>query len=279
MRLGISSIAWDVSEDEQVSLRLARLGIDAIDIAPGKYFPDPAAATVDQVAKVRSWWHERGIEITGMQSLLFGTTGLNLFGPAAVRERMLGPLSAVCRIGGLLGATRLVFGSPRNRDRSGLDDEESLTIAVDFFGRLGERAADHGVSVCLEPNPVAYGANFMTTSLEALDVVLATSHDRIRMQLDSGAIALNGEDVASVIERCGPWIGHIHASEPGLVPLGDGGTDHAAVAGCLRRFLPDRLVMIEMVATREEAHLDSVSRAIECARRHYLGPGRIGPTA
>ena len=68
----------------------------------------------------RAWWAERGIEITGMQALLFGTSGLNVFGPSEVQDAMLAHLAAVCRIGAGLGAVRVVFGSPKNRDRSGL---------------------------------------------------------------------------------------------------------------------------------------------------------------
>ncbi|WP_357432391.1 hypothetical protein, partial [Micromonospora sp. NPDC049679] len=80
MRLAVSNIAWDVSEDEKIAALLCRNSINAIDIAPGKYFPIPVAALDEDIARVKEWWAERGIEITGMQALLFGTTGLNLFG-------------------------------------------------------------------------------------------------------------------------------------------------------------------------------------------------------
>jgi sugar phosphate isomerase/epimerase len=101
-----------------------------------------------------------------MQALLFGTRGLNLFGDAATRNAMLVHLDAVCRIGAGLGATRLVFGSPKNRDRTGLSDAQAETLAIDFFRRLGDIAGNHRVQVCLEPNPPCYGANFMITSAE-----------------------------------------------------------------------------------------------------------------
>ena len=68
-----------------------------------------------------------------MQSLLFGTSGLNLFGTSEVQQAMLRHLTAICRIGAGLGATRLVFGSPKNRDRTGLTDKAALEIAVPFF--------------------------------------------------------------------------------------------------------------------------------------------------
>ncbi|MFM0324037.1 sugar phosphate isomerase/epimerase family protein [Caballeronia glebae] len=273
MRIAISNIAWDVSEDQTMSALLTRHGVDAIDIAPSKYFPKPAAATAEDMARVKGWWAERGIEITGMQSLLFGTTGLNLFGSLASQEAMLAQLEAVCRIGEGIGATRLVFGSPKNRDRSEFSDDEALKIAVPFFRRLGDIASRHGVFVCLEPNPPCYGANFMTTSEETLRVVEQVAHPAIRMQLDAGAMTINAEDAAATLLACAPFIGHIHASEPGLVPIGDGPCDHAAIARNVRQQLPGHVVTIEMVATTDEPHHVSIERALRKTLSFYGDAG------
>lgn len=269
MRISISNIAWDVSEDETIAALLKRYEVDAIDIAPGKYFPMPAAASADDMARVKAWWAARGIEITGMQSLLFGTTGLNVFGSADSQEAMLAHLRAVCRVGAGTGATRLVFGSPKNRDRSGLADEEALRVAVPFFRRLGEIAAERGVIVCLEPNPERYGANFMTTSAETLRVIEQVGHPAIKMQLDSGAIAINGEDPIATVRDCSAAIGHVHASEPDLVPVGDGSCNHAATARGIAMYRPDHIVTIEMVATRDEPHPVSIERALQATIAHY----------
>lgn len=269
MRLAISNIAWDVDEDEAIARLLTRHGIDAIDIAPGKYFPQPTQATSTEIRQVKDWWAERDIEIVGMQALLFGTSGLNVFGLPAVQEALLQHLDAVCRIGGELGARRVVFGSPKNRDRSGLNDAEAMAAAISFFRRLGNIAASHGVIMCLEPNPACYGANFMTTSADTARVVEQVAHPAIRMQLDTGAMAINGEDPAEVLRDSAGLIGHIHASEPNLVPLGDAGTDHDKMFKALMSCRPDDLVTIEMVATQNESHLVSIERALGVAIRHY----------
>ena len=277
MRLAISNIAWDVAEDESVAELLQRHYIDAIDIAPGKYFPQAARATVAQIDRVKDWWAARGIEVTGMQALLFGTSGLNVFAPPEGQETLLQHLTAICRIGGELGATRVVFGSPKNRDRSGLSDNDTMATATSFFRRLGDIAASHGVTICLEPNPRCYGANFMTTSEETARVVESVDHPAIRMQLDTGALKINGEDATTVLQEYARLIGHVHASEPNLLPVGDGGTDHDHVFEALRSYLPDRLVSIEMLATQAENHLTSIERALRVANRSYR-PGDRGPS-
>ena len=274
MRLAISNIAWNVSEDEAMVALLRRHAVDAIDIAPGKYFPDPEVADEREIRQVRQWWADQGIEITGMQALLFGTTGLNLFGTLEIQDAMLKRLDAVCRIGSGLGAPRLVFGSPKNRDRSALSDQRTEAVAFEFFQRLGGIAESHGVQICLEPNPTSYGCNFMTHSAETAGMVERLAHPAVRMQLDTGAIAMNGENPESVITQFSHLIGHIHASEPNLAPVGDGNADHLGVASALHRMLPKQVVSIEMIATSNEPHLHAIERAVAAAVGYYVTPFR-----
>ncbi|WP_095110179.1 sugar phosphate isomerase/epimerase [Pseudomonas sp. Irchel 3E20] len=275
MRLAVSNIAWDVTEDEAVVQLLQRYSVDAIDIAPGKYFAQPANASDSEIAHVKVWWNTRGIEITGMQALLFGTSGLNVFGAPTSQKAMLSHLKAICRIGAGLGATRLVFGSPKNRDRTGLSEAETQEVAISFFRELGDIAQTNNVTVCLEPNPTCYGANFMTTSAETAYIVKLIAHPSIKMQLDTGALAINGEDPYQVLQNTAPFIGHIHASEPNLVTLGDGGTDHQRMAEAIRQHLTNPIVSIEMLGTQGESHVLSIERALQFAEKHYrsLGAG------
>lgn len=270
MRLAISNIAWDISEDEAIAQLLKQYNIDAIDIAPTKYFSISNSTKDEDIIQIKDYWAAQGIEITGMQSLLYGTKNLNLFGSQAIQQAMLTHLDIVCRIGAGLGATRLVFGSLRNRDRSQItNDEQALEMAIAFFQRLGDIAASHGVFICLEPNPAYYGANFMTTSLETAHVVKHINHPAIKMQLDIGALTINGENIASVLAECGSLIGHIHASEPNLVPLDDQFTAHEKIHATLQQYLPSHIVSIEMRATQNEPHLTSIERALTIATKYY----------
>lgn len=263
MRLSISNIAWDVVEDKEVLSLLKRYKIDAIDIAPGKYFPDIIRTTDSEISRVRDWWLSQGIDIVGMQALLFGTTGFNIFSSANVQSAMLHHLESVCRIGAGLGATRLVFGSPKNRDSTGLADEQINDVAVDFFNRLGDIASQHNVIICLEPNPVIYGANFMTDTKETAKVVRSVGHSSVFMQLDSGAISINNENFQSILAENSDIIGHIHISEPNLTPLGTGLVQHDEFADCVRNFLPNHIVCIETLPDKNLSNLLSIERSLQ----------------
>ena len=269
MRISFSNLAWNVVDDEAVASLLNKHAIDAIDIAPGKYFPDIGSARPSEIGRVRNWWAARGISITGMQALLFGTTGFNLFGDRGVQNAMLEHLDAICRIGAELGATKLVFGSPKSRDRSLLSDEQAYSMATTFFNRMGDLAIRQGVIFCLEPNPLCYGSNFMTNSAETAKIVREVAHPAIRMQLDTGAMAINGEDPRLVIHEHGVLIGHVHASEPNLVLLGDGTANHVQTAAALQVCMPDQTVSIEMLPPKGEDFCAGLVRAMKVAILHY----------
>jgi len=268
MNLSISNIAWDRNEDAEVASLLDSHDVRCIDVAPGKYFPDIPGATASEIRDVRAWWADRGVSIIGMQSLLFGTTGLNLFGDHDSRKRMLIQLGHVFRIAEGLGATRLVFGSPKNRDRHTLTSEQAHPLAVEFFRRAGDLARDHGVMLCLEPNPPCYGSNYMTTSAETADVVGRVDHPNVKMQWDTGACFINDEDPDDLVRRLAPIIGHIHISEPGLVPIGQAGTDHRRMSSQLRTFLDPHVFTIEML--RPAAGVGGIDKALRFTRNLYV---------
>jgi D-psicose/D-tagatose/L-ribulose 3-epimerase len=269
MKLSISNLAWEKADDAAIAAVLQDCGISTIDVVPGRYFPAPAQASLSEIHGVRQWWEARGISITGMQALLFGVESVNVFGDGRQRRRMLEHLSAVCRIARGLGATRLVFGSPRQRNRSGLDDATVKCVAGDFFRALGDIAASHGVLVCLEPNPPAYGANFMTTFTETMAVVSDIDHPAIRMQVDTGAMTLNGENPAESFAAAAPLVGHVHISEPHLVPLGEGDTNHGEAARALHRYLPDATAAIEMLPPQHAAAVATIERCLRMAQAVY----------
>lgn len=272
MRLSISNLAWEREHDPAMRELLTEVGVSAIDVAPGRYFSDPARATVVEIDAVRRAWNDAGVEIFGLQALLFGTQGLNVFGSHESQEAMLTHLDGVCRLGSALGARRLVFGSPRNRDASGWESEATRHHAVEFFARLGDVAARHSVVVCLEANPRRYHCNFMTTTSEAADIVRAVGRPEIRLQFDTGTLRVNGEDAAVELAAHGPLVGHVHASEPDLAPLGSLDTDHAAYGRAIRSALGDRMVTIEMLPGDDR--VAAARRAITVALDAYLSPAK-----
>lgn len=246
LRLSVSNIAWDVLEDVKVANFLSENQITAIDVAPSKYFSDVDVPSVAEVSRVREFWASFGIEIVGMQSLLFGTQGLNIF-DAATHEALFRALERVASIASGLGAKALVFGSPKARDSSGLSVLEAQSLAREFFSRLGDVGLKQGVCFCLEPNPRIYGCNFITHSLEAAHFVRTLNHPGIKMQLDTGTVITNNEDFESEIPLYRDLVGHIHLSTTHLAAINSDREKIIPIIHCVQRWFSDCPITIEMV--------------------------------
>ena len=267
MPISISNIAWDTDLDEEVSVILKGRGISAIDIAPGKYFSDLSRVLDTDIQVVKSWWNQRGFDIVGMQSLLFGTKGLNVFGTTEQQQNLLTQLKHVFRIAHLLGAKKLVFGSPKNRDRSGLSDQEAQQIALDFFYEVGNSAKDWDVELCIEPNPTIYGANFLTRTLDAYNFVKILNHSNIKLQLDLGTMLVNHED-PSIITEIADVIGHIHISEPNLSVIGCSKNALYSQYCEMINALPNQYKTIEMLTTASKT-VEQIQSALTFVAQRY----------
>lgn len=275
MRIAISSIAWRADEEEPVRARLAELGVDAVEVVPGRVGAKPAELARAECERYRDLWRAWGIEIVAMQALLFGRGDLALFGTPEERRAFVDYLARIVRVGGWLGARVLVFGSPRNRLRGALDDAAVLAIARETFRALGEVAVEHGTCLCIEPNPPRYGADWIRSLAEARALVEAVAHPGFGLHVDAGALCLAHEGAEELAAAQGS-IRHFHASEVDLAPLGSGRAalevPHERYAAALRLQGYANVASIEMRAVEERAsNLPRVEAAIEYARRVYGG--------
>jgi len=270
VKLAISNIAWRADEEPAVRDLLARLGVRGVEVAPSKIGPAPDAIDEDTARRYRAAWEERGIRIVAMQALLFGRPELSIFASASSRADMLTYLAAVIRLGGRLGARALVFGSPKNRLVGALSRSEIEAVGVPFFRELGRIADDHDTCLCIEPNPPAYGADWITDARSARAFVELVDHPGFGLHLDAGGLHLAGESAAE-IARAGAWIRHFHASQPQLMPLAAGGpVPHAAYAEALNALAYPRWVSIEMRAPENDAPaFAAVETAVTFARATY----------
>jgi D-psicose/D-tagatose/L-ribulose 3-epimerase len=268
VRLAISSIAWTPAEETAAADLLVAQGVPGVELVPTRLGAgSPLDITPAQVSNVRAFWHSRGIEIAAMQALLFGRPELRIFDDAS-RPRTLEYLRAIIRLGGALGARALVFGAPKNRERGALPLAQAWPIAVEFFGALGEEARAAGTCLCIEPNPVQYGADFCTDSVQALALVQEVGSPGFGLHLDSACALLAGEDFPARIAASAPVLRHLHLSEPQLAPVAPGGTaDIPAIAAALRAIDYQGFMSIEMKAALEGSNLGRVEQALQHVRQ------------
>lgn len=274
MRLAISNIAWPAGADDAVAPLLYAHGVEGVELALTKIWPEPLAATADEIRAYRERWEKRGVRIAALQALLFGKPHLKLFDSESLRRQTLEYLAGIIERAGWLGASALVFGSPKNRQRGERNNEEAWSIAVPFFRELGRIARRHGVSFCIEPNPKDYGCDFVTTVSEGIDLVDAVDEEGFGLHLDTGGMSLARGPPFTSIMAAGQRCRHFHVSEPFLAEICSGTVPHEECAAGLRAMAYTGWVSIEMGEAKEPgAWLATIERALGFVRTAYAVGG------
>jgi sugar phosphate isomerase/epimerase len=269
MKLAASNIAWEPAEDDAVAAVLRERGFTGVEIAPSKRWQSPLEATPQEMVTYRDEWKRRGLTVVAMQALLFGRPDLQLFGAAASRRALRDYLTSLIEMAHTLGATALVFGSPKNRKRGEMPLDEATAIAVEFFREVGAIAASRGCVICIEPNPTSYDCDFVNTTAEAVALCERIASPGVRVNGDAGAMATNRENAGVTVSKFDTWFGHFHASEPALAEVGDGAVQVAAANALRARGWPG-WVSIEMRAAAS-GRIEALTRAADHVRRVYGG--------
>jgi D-psicose/D-tagatose/L-ribulose 3-epimerase len=263
VKLAISNIAWQPSQNGEMAALLQDLGVTGVEIAPTMLSPDPLALPVAELRRARAFWETHGIRVVALQSLLFGHPEFNLFGSEAVRRAMLDYLRGMIALSAELGARILVFGSPRNRQVNELPAEKAQELAVGFFRELAETAAAHDACFCIEPNAPAYACDFVTNTNQALALIEQVDHPGFGLHLDAGVMALNEEPAAPTLTQAFPYLRHFHVSEPHLGVITEDQSGHRALGEGLRELGYKGWVSIEM---RGGQGICNMTTAGECLR-------------
>lgn len=270
MRLAISNIAWPAGADAEAVPLLREHGVEGVELALTKVWPEPLEATGREICACRAFWEGSGMRIVAFQALLFGKPDLTVFGTPAARRQTLNYLKGMIALAGRLGGFALVFGSPKNRRVGGLTPNEAEAVAVPFFRELGDWACAQGVALCIEPNPVEYGCDFVTRVADGIALVDAVGSEGFGLHLDAGGMKLSNDPEDSYI-RAGHRCRHFHVSEPFLQEVGPGDVPHAAFARSLRQGEYDGWVSIEMnEANLKPTWREGVARSLAFTRGTYL---------
>ncbi len=240
MKKSVSNIAWGPEQDETIFRRMRDTGFSGLEIAPTRVIPEAPYDHLPEAVRFAGSLRERyGLVISSMQSIWFGRTE-KIFGTAEERTRLTAYTRKAVDFAAAVGCRNLVFGCPKNR---ALPEGADPETAVSFFRELGDYAAARGTVIALEANPPLYHTNYINTTPEALRLIREVNSEGFRLNLDTGTMTENGEDV-SVLEGSEKWIHHVHLSEPGLVPLRKRAL-HRELAAFLRSFSYDGFVSIE----------------------------------
>lgn len=213
MKTSISNLAWNHQSTNELLPKLKSIGVQGVEIAPTAIWPDFSSLEVSKVSELSKIVIEEGLSVSGIQSLSFGRPELQVFDNStwtAFREH----LKKMFEVGAQLNASVAVFGSPKNRVKGELNELETCRLAVDFFGSLIPDLIENNIKLTLEPNAIAYGADFLTNYEQVVDLSLEINSPWILPQIDTGCMWMSKDDVEASFSSHQP--GHIHLSLPNL---------------------------------------------------------------
>lgn len=271
MELAVSSIAWTNEEEADVADVLMQLGVSKVEIAPTKLWDDPTQVSKEEALRHVKWWSDRGIEVVAFQSMLFARPDLKLFESDENRKRTADYMSKFLELAGTMGAKRLVFGSPKNRQKSELSTDQANIIATDFFIELGSIAAKNGVILCLEPNAPQYNCDFVTNAQDGDQLVRAVSSPGFGLHLDTACMSLAGDSMSDSIYHSADIMKHFHVSSPMLEQVEfREDVNHQEAANALKAIGYKGLVSIEMRPGMTGENVDRIEKAVRFTKDVYL---------
>lgn len=207
-KLIISNLSWKHNNNKEMLQKLNDYGIKELEVAPYKYFGK-------KITDINIESVKKEFDIYSFQAILYPLTE-NIFSSNDDIETIKEYLFRIIDIAAKLNVKVLVFGSPKNRKRNELNIDQSLDIAIPFFKIVGDYGYKNNVILCIEPNAKIYNCDFVTNSIEGMELVLKVNSNGFKLHLDVGCMMLENENVIDCIIDKMDILEHIHFSAPEL---------------------------------------------------------------
>jgi sugar phosphate isomerase/epimerase len=214
-----------MSFEEQCSLA-ARLGYDALEIAPFTLKDDPLQISDAEAKEYARIAHDHGLTVSGLHWLLVAPEGLSIVSAdAAQRERTVRVMERMVELCAVLGGRYLVHGSPKQRSvPEGSSAAEAWERARDCLAQAAKRAEACRLVYCLEPLSPRE-TDFVNTVEDAVRMVTEIGSPGLKTMIDcSAAGQAEHVSVPDLIERWVPTghIAHVQVNDPNRRGPGQG---------------------------------------------------------
>jgi sugar phosphate isomerase/epimerase len=216
MKCAVSNLGFRGVAPSYYVPKLREIGIQGLEIALNELWPESPHVSKGDLARFRETLQSSDLEVSAIQSLLFGKAELQLLDRGCWSE-MREHFNQIMWVAGELGAKTLVFGSPKNRIRADLPYHEALSLATEFFQSISEDLDKQNLTLAIEPNPRAYGADFLINYTEVCALVKMINHSSVGTQIDYGCLLLEGVNSLQAFLTQEPV--HVQLSSPKLGQL------------------------------------------------------------
>jgi sugar phosphate isomerase/epimerase len=235
MKFAICNEIFQGWKIEDVFAYAAKLGYDAVEIAPFTLADSVTEIPAAERKRLRDAAARSGIEIAGIHWVLVKPEGLYINHPDPnIRDRTSNYFCELVEFCADLGGTRIVVGSPKQRNLlPNVSFEQARDWALDTFREAVARAEAREVTICFEPLGPGE-TNFINTAADALEFVRRLPSPHFQIILDVKAMCSEPKPIPQIIRESWPHFAHFHANDPNLKGPGFGQVDFKPIAAALK---------------------------------------------
>lgn len=255
-----SNLAWNSLENQQIIEIFKNNNIKNVELALTKFF-NWNEITEEKLKEIKNTFNKNQIRIYSLQSITFGLD-YNLFSDTS--DLLLAHLRNVIQYAKILGAKRIVFGSPKNRSYNENNYDEQK--AMNFFTELNETAKEKNIIFCIEPNAKIYNCNFLWNTTQTYEFVKKLNCSHIKMMADIGCMILENDDIYNIY-KYKKYIEHIHISEPYLKPLTNDYIEHEELCEILMD--SNKTYFTIEIKAEETENIKQISKTIDFIKNNY----------
>jgi sugar phosphate isomerase/epimerase len=269
MKFGICNEIFQGWKIDDVFSYAARIGYDAVEIAPFTLAKSVTEIPAAERARIRAAAAQAGVEISGIHWVLVQTEGLHVTSPdPAVRERTARYFCELVDFCADLGGKVIVVGSPKQRSLlPGVTSVQAWSGAQEVFRPATSAAETRGVTLCFEPLP-AEDTDFVNTATDAVRFVREQASPNFKVILDVRAMSHEAKPVPQIIRECRGEFAYVHANDLNLKGPGFGAVDFRPIAAALRDVGYDGVVSVE-VFNFDEGPEAIATRSLEYLKRTF----------
>ena len=248
---------------------VARLGYDAVEIAPFTLANSVTEIPAQRRKDIRQAAARHGIEIAGIHWVLVKPEGLYMNHPdRSIRERTAEYFCHLVDFCADLGGTRMVVGSPKQRNvMPGVAPEQAWQWALETFYDSVALGGRREVTICFEPLSPAE-TNFINTAADAIRFVNSRPSNQFKIILDAKAMCSEAKPIPQIIRESWPHFAHFHANDKNLKGPGFGDVDFKPIAAALKEVGYNGYGSVE-VFKFEEGPEAIASRSLEYLKRVF----------
>jgi sugar phosphate isomerase/epimerase len=210
MKLSLSNFAWDIEESNSIFEELEKIGITLIEGVLTKIKPWEELS-FNSLSDYKKYLNSYNISILSLQSLFYGVKCESILD----EENFINHFKKIIEYSKHLSVNTLVFGSPLLRKKE-IGWENKLPI---IFKKLDNVLNDTGIQIIIEPNSKIYGGEYFFTVSEIVNFITFNKFKNIKTMIDTHNSILEGGDPIDDLKNHIDNIGHIHISEPKLIPI------------------------------------------------------------